>query len=418
MILPLRKQAEIRNAWLAERLKTVLPEIMQREGIEMWIVAAREYNEDPVIMTLLPEPAMNARRRTILVFCFDKNGQFQCLSINRYGHPGFYSPVWNPEQEAQLLCLARIVREHNPRIIGLNVSKSFAFGDGLSHHEYELIAAALDEPYRARTKSAERLAVGWLERRIPAELEAYPAMMDIAHHLIAEAFSSKVIRPNVTTTDDVVWWFRQRMSDMGLRAWFQPTVEIQAHGKSFDAPAPGMDKHAERTVIQRGDLLHCDVGFMYLGLATDHQRHAYVLKAGETDAPNGLKRALADGNRMQDILMETMRVGITGNDVLRAVLAQAQSEGIEASVYCHAIGYHGHGAGPVVGMWDQQSGVPGTGEYELFDETCYSIELNVKKSVPEWGGQPVRIALEEDAALSGGEMRWLRGRQTQFYLID
>ncbi len=418
MILPLRKQAEIRNAWLSERLNTVLPEIMRREGLDMWIVDAREYNEDPVIMTLLPEPAMSARRRTILVFSFDVNGEFERLSIDRYGHPGFYTPVWKPEEEDQFACLARIVREHNPRTIGLNFSETFAFSDGLSYQEYGLMAAALGEEYMGCVRSAERVVVGWLERRITAELDVYPGIVQMAQRLIAEAFSSKIIRPNVTTTDDVVWWFRQRMQDLGLRAWFQPTVEIQALGKGFDAPAPGMVKHAERQVIMHGDLLHCDVGFTYLGLATDHQQHAYVLKSDETDAPAGLKRALADGNRLQDILMSAMQVGKTGNEVLHDALEQAKGEGLVPSIYSHPIGYHGHAAGPTIGLWVQQGGVPGHGDYELFDDTCYSIELNVQKAVREWNGQIVRIALEEDAVLRDGQMQWLSGRQTQFHLID
>jgi hypothetical protein len=417
MILPLRKQAEIRNTWLSERLNTVLPEVMRREGFDMWIVAAREYNEDPVIMTLLPEPAMSARRRTILVFAFNAKGEFERLSIDRYGHPGFYTPMWKPENEAQFDCLARIVRERDPKTIGLNVSTTFAFSDGLSHNEYELIAAALDDEYMGRTRSAERVCVGWLERRIAAEMSVYPDMMEQAHRLIAEAFNSRVIRPGTTTTDDVVWWFRQRMHDLGLRAWFQPSVEIQALGKGFDAPAPGMDKHAERKVIMEGDLLHCDVGFMYLGLATDHQQHAYILKSGETDAPQGLKDALADGNRLQDILMNEMKVGRTGNQVLRDALEQSNHDRLIGSIYSHPLGYHGHAAGPTIGLWDQHGGVPGLGDYELFDDTCYSIELNVQKAVPEWNNQVVRIALEEDAVQSGGQMRWLSGRQTQFHLI-
>jgi hypothetical protein len=417
MILPLRKQAEIRNTWLSERLATVLPEIMRREGFDMWIVAAREYNEDPVIMTLLPEPAMSARRRTILVFCFNESGEFERLSIDRYGHPGFYTPMWKPEDEEQFACLARIVRERNPKTIGLNVSETFAFSDGLSHNEYELIAAALGNELMGRTRSAERICLGWLERRIPAELKVYPEMMQTAHGLIADAFSSRLIRPGTTTTDDLVWWFRQRMHDLGLRAWFQPSVEIQALGKGFDAPAPGMDKDAERKVIMQGDVLHCDVGFMYLGLATDHQQHAYVLKSGETDAPEGLKRALADGNRLQEILMDAMKVGKTGNQVLHDALEKAKREGIIASIYSHPIGYHGHAAGPTIGLWDQQGGVSGQGDYALFDDTCYSIELNIQKTVPEWNGQVVRIALEEDAVLTGGQMQWLSGRQTKFHLI-
>lgn len=411
-ILPLRQRAEVRNRWLRERLETVLPEIMAREGFDMWLVIAREYNEDPVIMTMLPEPSMSARRRTILVMHRQADGSVDRLSLDRYGFGEFYRRGWDADSgEDQFACLARIIKERDPKTIGLNYSEHFAFGDGLSYNEYQRLAAALGPEYMARTKSAERLAIGWLERRIQAEIDAYPALIEIGHALIATAFSSQLIHPGVTTTDDVVWWMRQTMLDMGLQAWFQPTITIQAPDQSFTKTSD------LRTLILPGDLIHCDVGFGYLGLMTDQQQNVYILKPGETDAPEGLKAALAAGNRLQDIHMQEMVVGRTGNEVLSATLEQAHSEGIKPSVYSHPLGYHGHGAGPTIGLWDQQNGVPGNGDYELFDNTCYSIELNVTYSVPEWNGQEVRMALEEDAVLTNGKARWLSGRQTRLHLV-
>ncbi|NWF70228.1 MAG: M24 family metallopeptidase [Chloroflexi bacterium] len=418
MIFPLRQQTDIRRQWLSARLQTILPEIMRREGFDMWIISAREYNEDPVLLSLLPEPAIGARRRTILLFAFTPEGHFEALALDRYGYPGFYTAAWNPGDEAQFDCLARLVRRFDPQRIALNFSQTFAFGDGLSHHEYTLLAAALGQTYLPRVASGERLAVGWLERRIPAEIAAYSAIVALGHDLIRHAYSRAVIHPGLTTTHDVVWWLRQRIHDLGLRAWFHPTVEIQAPGQAIEAPAPGMNRTPARNVILPGDLLHCDVGFIYLGLATDQQQHAYVLRPAESAPPPGLEAALRTGNRLQDILMQHMQPGKSGNAVLRAALAQAAAEGIDASIYSHPLGYHGHAAGPTIGLWDQQQGVPGSGDYPLFDDTAYSIELNIKQAVPEWNQQIVRIALEEDAVLSAGAMRWLAGRQTQLHLID
>ena len=414
-ILPLRARAEVRNEWLRQRLDQVIPELMEREGFDMWIVAAREYNEDPVIMSLLPEPAMTVRRRTILVFSLQEDGSLERLTLDRYGHGDTYEAAWDPDEETQYECLARIVKERAPQVIGLNISETFAFGDGLTHAEYRNIAATLGEATMARIKGAERLAIGWLERRIEPEMIVYPGIVEIGHALIAEAFSSRVIQPGITTTDDVVWWMRQKMLDLGLRAWFQPTIDIQAHGEPFGAI--GKKDQDRRKVIFPGDMLHCDVGFHYLGLATDQQQLAYVLRPGERDAPEGLKAGLADGNRLQEILLEVMRVGQTGNQTLKAALEKAREEGIEPMIYTHPIGYHGHGAGPTIGWWDKQEGVPGQGDYELWDDTCYSIELNAKKAVPEWDGQAVMFYLEEDAVLTGNRVRWLSGRQTEFHLI-
>ena len=414
-ILSPRAIVDVRNAWLRQRLDEVLPEVMQRERLDLWIVAAREYNEDPAIMSLLPEPAMSARRRTILVFSLQEDGRVQRLTLDRYGHGDYYEAAWDPEAEEQYACLARVVRERDPQSIGLNMSENSAFADGLTHNEYVNIVAALGEPYASRIKSAERVAVGWLQRRIGPELTVYPGIVEMGHAIIAEAFSGQTIQPGITTTDDVVWWMRQKMLDLGFRAWFQPTVDIQAHGEPSGALAKP-DKN-RRQVILPGDLLHCDVGFYYLGLATDQQQLAYVLKPGECDAPEGLKAGLRDGNRLQDIHIEAMHVGRTGNEVLRAALEQAKEEGIKPMIYTHAIGYHGHAAGPVVGLWDHQEGVPERGDCELFDHTCYSIELNAKKAVPEWDGQEVMFALEEDAVLTGDRVRWLAGRLTEFLTI-
>ncbi len=409
-ILPLRDQAAIRDRWLKTRLETILPDLLKREEMDMWLVICREYNEDPVIMSLLPAESMSARRRTILAFA-RRNDDVERLTLSRYGYEGFYEGVWNPDDEDQFECLARIVRERDPKRIGINRSSVFAFGDGLSHNEYQLLRAALGEPYSARLVSAESLCVGWLERRSAAELTAYPRLVAIGHQIIARAFSNAVIHPGVSSADDVVWWMRATMQAAGLSAWFQPTIDIQAAGQTYE------DSDNPRRIIMPGDLLHCDMGFHYLGLATDQQQHAYVLRPGESAPPAGLAAALRDANRLQDIHLEEMRLGRSGNDVLRAALKRATNEGIRAQIYSHPLGVHGHAAGPLVGLWDRQDGVPGVGDYPLNDDTVYSIELNATKSVPEWDGQDVRIMLEEDAALTGGGMRWLDGRQETFHLI-
>ena len=409
-ILPLREQAAVQNQWLKIRLDTLIPGLLDRENMDMWIVICREYNEDPVVMSLLPAESMSARRRTILVFARGED-TVERLTLSRYGYEGFYEAAWDPDEEDQFECLGRIVREREPKRIGINASRTFAFGDGISHTEFQWVSDSLGEPYASRLITAESLCVGWLERRIPDEITAYPRLIETGHQIIARAFSTEVIHPGITTTDDVVWWMRQTMQDAGLNAWFQPTIDIQAPGQTYQ------DTENPRITIMPGDLLHCDMGFHYLGLATDQQQHAYVLRAGETNAPTGLRAALQDGNRLQDIHMAEMRVGRSGNDVLLSVLTKAKNESLRPQIYTHPLGYHGHAAGPIIGLWDRQDGVPGVGDYPLYDDTVYSIELNVTKSIPEWDGQDVRIMLEEDAVLTGGDMRWLDGRQESFYLI-
>ena len=418
-ILPLRRQAEVQDAWLRERLETVLPEVMRREGIDMWLVVAREYNEDPVLVSLLPATMMSARRRTMLLFHAPDDGGFEALSIANagIGLDDHYRAVWDKSRteqasETQWECLRRVVAQRDPRRIGIDVGPEFAFGDGLSKHEHDALMAALGHELAARTVSAERLAVGWLERRTPAELDAVAGINLIAHGIIGEAFSSRVVHPGVTTALDVAWWLRDRVNRLGLSCWFQPTVSIQRQGVELGDIGSSPDE-----VIRPGDFLHCDFGLHYLGLATDTQQNAYVLRLGEEEPPEGLRAALQIANRQQDLLAECMVAGRSGNEILADVRATMRESGIEGRMYTHPIGYHGHGAGPMIGMFDQQEGVSGRGDLPLRDDTLYSFEMFVEVGVPEWNGQRVKCATEQIVAFTGGRVHFLGGRQTELHLI-
>ncbi len=419
-VLPLRERAKVIDRWLERRMEVVVPEVMRREGVDLWIVAAREYNEDPVIETMLPATWMAARRRTVLIL-HDQgpNRPIERLAAARYDI-GPFPRAWDPEaQPDQWARVAEIIKERDPRRIAVNRSETFALADGLTGTEYDQLMAALPAKYRERVVSAERLAIGWLETRTAEEMEVYPQVVRIAHRIIAEGFSAQVIQPGVTTTDDVVWWYRERISDLKLATWFHPSVEVQ-RAETDPGLRGGQGNFADRpeeNVILAGDLLHVDFGITYLRLNTDTQQHAYVLRPGETDAPDGLKRALAIGNRLQDVLTENFAAGRSGNDILAGALAQATAEGIAATIYTHPIGFHGHAAGPTIGLWDQQGGVPGRGDYPLFANTAHSIELNAAVEIPEWGGQTVRIMLEEDAFFDGDRTWYIDGRQTELWLI-
>ena len=408
-VLGLKDQAAVYDGWLAVRLEKVLPEIMRREKVDLWLVICQEYNEDPVYLSLVPWNSLSARRLSMLVF-FDKEGGrgVEKFSVSRYGIGGLYPSIWKADKDDQWETLAAAVKARNPKRIGIDESEVFAFGDGLSASLKNRLVGALGPEYSKRLVSAERLAVGWLERRIPEELEVYPHIAAIAHAIIAETFSPKVITPGVTKTEDVEWWMWERVRDLGLQTWFNPSISIQR-------PKSSPDK--DSGVIHRGDLLHCDFGITYFKLNTDTQQMAYVLREGEQDAPQGLKDALAQGNRLQDILIGEMKEGLTGNQILAAALKKAKDEGLKPSIYTHPLGTHGHAAGPTIGLWDKQGGVPGAGDYPVWNDTVYSIELNVLAAVPEWGPQDVQIALEQDAAFTKSGARFLDQRQTKLHLI-
>src|SRR4051812_17105046 len=420
--LPLREQAAVRDRWLTQRLLDVLPGLMDRAGIDLWLVVGREYNEDPVLATLLPATWLSARRRTILALLRSDDG-VTAAAVSRYP-VGQFLPAWSPddapdvpEDESQWQAVRRIVEQADPARIGVDVSSSFGLADGLSHTEHQLLIESLG-PYADRLVSAEDLAVGWLETRLPDEIAALHALNRMAHEVIAEAFSPAVIEVGASTALDVAWWIRQRFADLGVGAWFQPTVGLQRAGvplveeRGTTLPAVPYD-----AVIEAGDLVHCDVGLSSLGLMTDTQRNAYVLRPGETDAPAGLRAALAAGNRMQDLTTAAMAPGRTGNEVLAAARAAAAAEDVDGDVYSHPVGYHGHGAGPAIGMWDAQGGVPGAGDRPLHVDTVYALELCVRAPVPEWGGQTVRMALEQGIALTDAGVEYLDGRQTELILI-
>lgn len=409
-ILPLRERATLRDAWLAERLETVVPALMREQGVDMWVLIAREYAEDPVVATMLDARSMHARRRTILVF-FDpgESQPVERLTVSRYGLAGMFAPVWQPETEPdQWKRLAEVIAERNPQKIALNISAQTALADGLTHSQHEDFLAALPEVYRSRIVPAGPLAIGWLESRIPAELEVYPSIVRTAHAIIAEALSDKVIAPGITTAEDVQWWMREKVSALGLKVWFHPSLAIFRAGQAAELTGDA--------VIEPGDMLWTDFGITYLGLNTDTQHLAYVLKPGETEAPQGLQAGLAAANVVQDMLTAEFRVGLTGNDLLAATRARAISSGYQPSIYSHPIGFHGHGAGPAIGFWDNQDSSP-AGRYLVRANTAWSIELAVTNNVPEWGDQAVSFRTEEDMVFDGEQVRYLDGRQERFHLI-
>ena len=423
----LREQAVLQQQWLSARLERVLPRLLREHGVDMWIVPVREYNEDPVFFSLVAPTTMAARRRTIYVF-HDRGGEagVERLAIGGSTQGGLYEVVRDahaamgmagaqrraaePFGPEQWRLLTPLVEARDPGTIAVDISHTFAFSDGLSAGEWEQLQAALGERYAERVVRRELLPLQYLEERLPEMLPAYRSMQEHVHVLIGTAFSAEVIKPGATSTADVVWWLRQRVNDLGLGTWFHPTVTVQRAGVEMaDSTAP---------VIRRGDVLHVDFGITALGLNTDTQHMGYVLREGESAPPAGLQQALARGNRLQDIVLAEMEVGRSGNEVLQRALAQMRAEGIEGTIYSHPIGDHGHGAGPLIGLWDRQEGVPGRGDVPLRPNTWFSIELQATVPVAEWDGQGVRIALEEEAALDGnGARAWVLRRQEHFHLV-
>jgi len=413
VILTRRDQAKVIDEILEDRLRTLLPGLMRREGFDMWVIISREYNEDPVIKTLLPATWFAARRTTMLVV-YDRGAEkgLEFLAVARYDVGKIFRRAWdpdaNPDQWAQL---SKLIQERNPKKIGVNKAPGYGHSDGLTANDHDRLMEALPAKLRQNVVSAERLSVSWLETRSEREMAIYGQICRIAHDIIAEGFSEKVIQPGVTTTDDVVWWFRERIAELKLDTWFQPSVSVQRNEEEALT-----SKRPQPLVIMPGDLLHVDFGITYLRLNTDTQQHAYVLRGGETAVPEYLQAAFRQGNQLQDLLTGNFREGATGNEILKATRTQAIAKGLKPSIYSHPIGYHGHAAGASIGMWDNQENVPVTGDWPMHLNTAYSIELNNTAYVAEWKKE-IRIMLEEDGYFDATGFRYIDGRQREIMPI-
>ena len=417
-IAPMKERAALIDEMLNDKLNNTLARLMQRSGIDMWILISREYNEDPVLETMLPATWLSARRRTILVLFDPGQGKpVERYAVARYQVDTMFQKAWDKEsQPSQWQRLVELIEQKQPKAIGLNKSEHFALADGMTATEYEEFLDVLPPALSANVENAEMLAVAWLETRTALEMQHYPRIVKMGHEIIKQAYTSGFIEPGVTTTDDLVWWLRDKSRSLGLDNWFHPSVSIQrADADKFDH-IQAFSKNKANNVIQRGDLVHMDFGITYLRLNTDQQQHAYVLRKGETDAPDYLKQALANGNRLQDIFIDLFATGRTGNEILAMARKQAIEEGIKPSIYTHPLGYHGHAAGATLGMWDAQAGVPVQGDYPLYPNTAYSIELNAATFIEQWGKE-VRIMLEENAIFDGEKVEYMDGRQTEFHLI-
>jgi Xaa-Pro aminopeptidase len=415
---PHERRPLIQNELLQERLDVLLPSLMRESGIDMWLVIAREYNDDPVFLSLVPKPRFTARRTTMLVFFDRGESGIERLTVSRYPLGAMYQPAWEGgDLDAQWKRLAEVIAERNPQTIAVNTSDTWPVADGISHSLYSKLLASIDAELRPRIQSSERLVVRWMETRTQSEVEVWQRAVAIARATIATAFSSEVITPGVTTVGDVAWFIRARFEEEGLEPWFHPDVNRQWQGADFGDNAPFLGNGDEDGIIRRGDLLHTDVGLCYLGLCTDTQEMGYVLKLGESEPPEGLREAMRTGNRWQDALTAEFVTGRSGNQILSAAQARLKKMGIEHAIYTHPLGIYGHAPGPTIGMWDNQGPTVGRGDWPLYPMTGYAIEGNVVVRVPEWNNQRVQMKLEQSALFDGNTVHYLAERQKALHVV-
>lgn len=415
-VLPLKQRHALQGQWLRQRLETILPAAMKQTGIDMWLVVTDEQNEDPVTKTLLPPSMLNARGKMVLLFLLKPDGTVLTESVSKpSGVEHIYRNSWygitntdwkghqiTPPETEQLAYVRQLVEQYDPKTIGINMDHSYPYCDGLTASNYEALTAALGD-YAARLVPATELSIRWMEERCPGEIAMYDEVMGLAHAIIGEVFSRDYVIPGVTTVDELALAFTQRILDLGLRESFESSCAV------FRCGDPGM--HNEEYTIQPGDVLHCDIGIDYLGLCTDTQQLAYILRPGETCPPAGLVQALETGNRLQDIVCSCITLEKSGNQILAEAREKAEAAGIVPCIYSHPLGVFAHAPGPTIGYFGNQ-GPTAHGELRIHPNTAYSLELNAAVDIPEWDGQPLMTCIETDIFFDGEAVRYLDRRQT------
>ena len=415
-LLSLRERQAVREGWLKKRLDTMLLPMMRQKNVAMWIVTNEEFHADPVTAYIAP-PLPYVGRRDYFIFADRGGDKLDRIAIVRYSeeHLKYFFEVLNPPGRDIPTTLRRIVEERNPKTIALNIGGMRGATDGLTHDAYKFLADTLGTDYASRFIPAAPLLVEYMDTRLPEELEHYRTAVAVTDILTQRAFSNEVITPGKTTVGDVRWWFLQQVNDLGLDVWFQPDLRIQRHNQEPGKTQQFLSVTEESAVIQRGDVIHIDCGVNYMGLSTDWQKMGYVLRPGEKDVPEGLKKALTNTNRLQDALFTHIKPGAKGHEVYDATMADMKQLGIEAMIYSHSVGNQGHALGASI---DFRRTSAGNSFEPPFREGSYTaIELNTSTPVPEWSGQKVTIMMEDDTYLSTDGMKWFRPRQTQFYVI-
>jgi Xaa-Pro aminopeptidase len=412
-LLSQREQMDVREQWLQKRLGNLLLPMMKRQGIDVWIVVNEEFHSDPVTEQIVP-PIPMVGRRDFFVF-IDKGDRLERVAIVRYLEERLknHYTVLNPTRTETAAVLKKLIDDRNPKTIAINTGGSRGQQNGLTHDGYKYLAETLGPENEKKFVSSDKLLNDFLDTRLPEEYKYYEQAVLATDVITRRAFSNEVIIPGKTTVGDVRWWMLQQVNDLGLGIWFQADLRVQRKAIKTGLTQQFVSIADESMVLERGDLIHVDFGLIYMGLSTDWQKHGYILKAGEKDAPQGLKNALKNTNRLQDILFSFARAGKTGSEVYDATMAQCKTEGIDAMIYSHPIGTQGHGLGAPIDFRRSTGG-----DEERFRLGSYtSIELNSSTLVPEWDNQKVTIMGEDDAVMTDTGFKFIRPRQTAFYLI-
>jgi Xaa-Pro dipeptidase len=423
-LLGMRGQYELRLGWLEQKHRLLL-DLMREHEIDMWIVVSEEFHPDPVMEYVAP-PLRYTRRRDVLVFVDD--GSDVVSAYSDYWRPNsdyarFIEPFPSSRNARGIQDTAAGLRalweRFQPAVIGLNLGGYRGHDSGLTHDSYRFLAETLGPDAEARFASAADLIEAYFDTRLPGELAHYSDLVLATDIIAQKALSNLVITPGETRASDVKWFFEQTVAELGVGGvpWFEIHVAVQRYDPGSGEMIPYVHPAPDDLVFQRGDIIHLDCGFDYLGFASDWQKVAYVLREGETEVPEGLVGALTNANLVHEAFATAPRPGMTGWEATLAIARQLEGADFIPSLYSHPIGYHGHALGPSINARDMDLSTPPERDSVLRDGSYRSIEFSATTAIPEYEGGEVRIPMEDDAYLTEGGYVYFRPYQTEWYVI-
>ena len=423
-LLGMRAQYEVRLEWLAEKRALLLGQ-MREHGIEMWIVVSEEFHSDPALPYVAP-PVHYARRRDVMVFV--DGGDERLAAYSDYWRPTedfrrFFDPLPAARNARGIqdtrTGLQALWERYDPATIGLAIGGNRGHDSSLTHDSYQFLADALGPAAESRFVSAATLIEDVFDTRLPSELEHYRALV-LATDVIAQtALSNVVITPGETRAEDIKWFFEETIAELGVGGvpWFEIHVAVQRFDPDAGEMIPYVHPSPDDLVFQRGDIIHLDCGFDYLGFASDWQKVAYILRDGEDDLPGGLRTALRNANQVHEAFASAPRPGMTGWGATLAIAAELDGVDFLPSLYSHPIGYHGHALGPAINARNMDLSSPPVWDSHLRDGAYRSIEFSATTAIPEFGGGTVTIPMEDDGYLTPDGYEYFRPYQTEWYLI-
>jgi len=418
-VLPLEAQ-EARRRWEMERqvrldkFEQVLPRAMRDNAIDMWIVAVKENHYDPLWKDLGRGYVSGIGYYVFI----DRGGdRIERLALGPSGYlieqTGAYDDLLPATR------LADIVRQRDPKRIGVNMSDEIGPADGLSATMLAHLKKTRGEPYASRLVSAERLVSDFRSRRVAAEIVAFGEASGLAVGLAERALSNEVITVGKTTLEDVAWWLQDRLLEQGL-------------GSEFDMPSiyvtgpKGIVATSTDRIIQPGDVMMIDWGVQLMNFGTDVKRVAYVLKPGELTAPRSIQAAFDKALSVRAVLKKAIKPGVRADETMRRMDDALRAAGfgvIEFNrpnadertdvVYgFHPVGNTGHDIGPSLTTWQ-----PLQSTFVLRTQHIFSFEYFAYSPIPEWGGAKLRIPIEDDAILTEDGIQFLHPANYRLLIV-